>query len=92
MELPEIYTNDEFGVDNNGAAERVENLYTNEDVCLVLLCVLLLTGIIGLCGWGYYKSNLYFISTKMKTWEESRQDCLRRGADLVIINSGEEQV
>lgn len=43
-------------------------------------------------GWGYYKSSLYFISTKKKTWEESRHDCLRRGAELVIINSREEQV
>lgn len=31
MEMSEIYTNVEFGVDNNGAAERVENLYANED-------------------------------------------------------------
>uniref|UniRef100_A0A4W5QT04 C-type lectin domain-containing protein n=1 Tax=Hucho hucho TaxID=62062 RepID=A0A4W5QT04_9TELE len=43
-------------------------------------------------GWMYYKSSFYFISTEMKTWDGSREDCQKRGADLVVINSREEYV
>uniref|UniRef100_A0A4W5L807 C-type lectin domain-containing protein n=1 Tax=Hucho hucho TaxID=62062 RepID=A0A4W5L807_9TELE len=41
-------------------------------------------------GWRLWGSSCYFLSSEMKTWEESRLDCLKRGADLVIINSTEE--
>ncbi|XP_052320901.1 CD209 antigen-like protein E isoform X12 [Oncorhynchus keta] len=42
-------------------------------------------------GWQKFESSWYFLSTETKTWKESRQDCLERGADLVIINSDKEQ-
>ncbi|KAF7223852.1 CD209 antigen-like protein E isoform X2 [Nothobranchius furzeri] len=42
-------------------------------------------------GWVYFHPSLYYISTTNKTWEESREDCLQKQADLMIINTKEEQ-
>ena len=36
--------------------------------------------------------SCYYRSTEWKTWEESRAECLKTAADLVVINSKEEQV
>ncbi|XP_048011550.1 CD209 antigen-like protein E isoform X3 [Megalobrama amblycephala] len=41
--------------------------------------------------WITHKLSSYYISSEWKNWTDSRQDCLRRGADLVIINDREEQ-
>ncbi|XP_019205916.1 CD209 antigen-like protein D [Oreochromis niloticus] len=42
-------------------------------------------------GWMGFGSSCYFKSTERKHWHDSRTDCQDKGADLVIINSKEEQ-
>ncbi|XP_059361677.1 uncharacterized protein LOC132099255 [Carassius carassius] len=42
-------------------------------------------------GWKCHQSSLYFISSEMKNWTESRSYCRERAADLIIINNTEKQ-
>uniref|UniRef100_A0A3B4TQA1 C-type lectin domain-containing protein n=1 Tax=Seriola dumerili TaxID=41447 RepID=A0A3B4TQA1_SERDU len=43
-------------------------------------------------SWLMFGSSCYYISSQRKSWDDSRQDCVQRNADLVIINSRQEQV
>ncbi|XP_053191389.1 CD209 antigen-like protein E isoform X2 [Scomber japonicus] len=47
-------------------------------------------------GWFLLNTTCYFFSNSetipLKTWPDSRADCIMRGADLVVIDSFEEQV
>ncbi|XP_075968444.1 CD209 antigen-like [Anarhichas minor] len=38
-----------------------------------------------------FNSSYYLLSNKSGSWEESRKDCRDKGADLVIIDSLQEQ-
>uniref|UniRef100_UPI003AAE5B31 C-type lectin domain family 4 member E-like n=1 Tax=Centroberyx gerrardi TaxID=166262 RepID=UPI003AAE5B31 len=42
-------------------------------------------------GWRMFSCVCYLLSTETKTWDNSRQDCRDRGADLVVIDSAAEQ-
>nr|XP_023997407.1 C-type lectin domain family 12 member B-like [Salvelinus alpinus] len=70
---------------NNNLTKERDQLKTERDF---------LSGRLTNCNWQKFESSWYFLSekTEKKTWEKSRQDCLERGADLVIINSNMEQV
>lgn len=47
-------------------------------------------------GWFLLNTTCYFLSDSetipLKTWPDSRADCIKRGADLVVIDNVEEQV
>ncbi|XP_053335777.1 C-type lectin domain family 17, member A-like [Clarias gariepinus] len=42
-------------------------------------------------GWMRFSTSCYLVSSSTNTWEQSRQNCRNAGADLVIMNSREEQ-
>ncbi|XP_023806815.1 CD209 antigen-like protein D [Oryzias latipes] len=38
-------------------------------------------------GWIRFGSSCYFFSVESKSWDEARESCRARGADLVVINT-----
>ncbi|XP_063321668.1 CD209 antigen-like protein A [Pelmatolapia mariae] len=38
-------------------------------------------------GWKRFECSCYYISTERKNWTESRKDCKRRGADLLVMKT-----
>ncbi|XP_067372126.1 CD209 antigen-like protein C, partial [Channa argus] len=42
-------------------------------------------------GWMMFSYSCYLLSTESGSWTKGREDCRKRGADLVVINSAEEQ-
>ncbi|XP_078146522.1 uncharacterized protein LOC144537835 [Centroberyx gerrardi] len=79
---------DQLQTSNNILTEERDQLQTSYNILKESLCTQ--TQTYPHC-WIEFNSNWYYVSNERKTWEESRQDCLRRGAHLVIINSKEEQ-
>ncbi|XP_020568966.1 C-type lectin domain family 2 member L-like [Oryzias latipes] len=68
---------------------------------MVMLSVLLLAGlvILGLLWkkgcpekWIRFGSSCYFFSGESKTWDEARESCRAIEADLVVINTKEENM
>ncbi|XP_045572395.1 C-type lectin domain family 10 member A isoform X2 [Salmo salar] len=86
-QLQECYN--AFTKDRDMMSDRV-SLLINEKVTLEKG----LSGCEKMCPEGWKKfgfNSCYYLSAEKKPWEYAEQDCLGRGAHLVIINSEEEQ-
>ncbi|KAK2826127.1 hypothetical protein Q5P01_020341 [Channa striata] len=81
---------------NDGYQRQIETLKTEKTNLQSNISAL--EGTCGRClpGWSLYNSSCYFFShvepsAVKKNWPDSRADCVSRGADLVVIDSPEEQ-
>ncbi|XP_032366373.1 C-type lectin domain family 4 member F isoform X1 [Etheostoma spectabile] len=43
-------------------------------------------------GWEYFSGSFYYKSSVTKSWQESRDACLQKGADLVIITAKKNRI
>uniref|UniRef100_A0A668U3F4 C-type lectin domain-containing protein n=1 Tax=Oreochromis aureus TaxID=47969 RepID=A0A668U3F4_OREAU len=43
------------------------------------------------CRWSSFNHSCYLLSESFGSWDAARKDCKDRGADLVVIDSAEEQ-
>uniref|UniRef100_A0A3P9LFH0 C-type lectin domain-containing protein n=1 Tax=Oryzias latipes TaxID=8090 RepID=A0A3P9LFH0_ORYLA len=57
---------------------------------MILLCFSLISAENQDEEWQSFNRHLYYVSTTTADWQTSRDDCLSRGADLVVINDNEE--
>lgn len=60
----------------------------------LLWCFVPLCHFAGICqtDWEMFDLSCYFVSAVKKNWTSGRQDCVTKGADLVVIDSWDEQV
>ncbi|KAM8767288.1 CD209 antigen-like protein C isoform 5-T6 [Acanthopagrus schlegelii] len=80
--------------EQNGAAIK-RRCFRAPAVTLGVMYLLILAGIYirwMRCpdGWTRFGCSCYFRSNEMRTWSQSRTDCQNKGADLVVINSEDE--
>ncbi|XP_074543282.1 natural killer cells antigen CD94-like [Halichoeres trimaculatus] len=69
---------------HEASSEQSQSRYHNLSSCL---CP---SGVNGSDHWSRFRSSCYFRSSELKNWTDSRADCVRRGADLVSINTKDE--
>ncbi|XP_036927806.1 oxidized low-density lipoprotein receptor 1-like [Acanthopagrus latus] len=81
---------------NDNYQKQVEEL--QEELIHLQSNMSALEGTCGRClpGWVLYNSSCYYFSviessTIKKNWHDSRADCIRKGADLIVIDNKEEQ-
>ncbi|XP_038678331.1 C-type lectin domain family 4 member A-like [Scyliorhinus canicula] len=69
---------------------RYEDTFMNwlQSFCKIINCTS------DLCHkyWTPYKGHCYYFSRSILGWEESRQNCILQGSELLVIHSEEEQV
>ncbi|XP_049328206.1 C-type lectin domain family 4 member E isoform X4 [Astyanax mexicanus] len=78
---------------------QYRRLFRMAVLCLGVMCILQASLNIALRlyyettkdEWRVFNSSVYQIFFEEKTWTESRDDCIEKGGDLLIINSREEQ-
>ncbi|KAF5891746.1 C-type lectin domain family 4 member E-like isoform X1, partial [Clarias magur] len=79
---------DEIKASNNNLVKEKDELTKNKDTLQRMFPKIV--ALISL-GWIHFHSSLYYISTVKKSWGMSRVECKMNDADLVIINSKEEE-
>uniref|UniRef100_A0A3B4UNW4 C-type lectin domain-containing protein n=1 Tax=Seriola dumerili TaxID=41447 RepID=A0A3B4UNW4_SERDU len=95
--MEEIYVNvEDIKPSISQTAETIQQSHTNQTsiiICGVKKSLIENTDIKKTCpaGWRMFSCTCYFLSTQSGSWEKAREDCRARGADLVIIDSPEEQ-